>query len=132
MKKFALLLVPVLVLSGCAGFAQLRCVVTACGMGDGQLDVVTGKPLPLISVAADAAQPGLAALASFALNAKQIGALGVLLPVKEVGQTATRFVVCPSGKLGAACLALGENKPAKIWVHSLAGSPDLFELTKID
>lgn len=131
MKKLAIA-AALLLLSGCAGFSQLRCAVTGCGMGDAQLDVVTGKPIPLISVVADLAQPGLARIAALALNSEQIGTLGVLLPVKEVGQTATRLVACPSGKLGKACMALGENKPAKIWVRSLADSSDIVELTKID
>lgn len=132
MRKLALLLVSVLLLSGCAGLSQLRCVVTSCAMTDEQLLGITGKAVPLLSAAADAKQPGASALLAVALNDKQVGSLGVLLPVTPVGQAATRQVVCPGGKWAVACMALPVNQPVKIWVRSLAGSPDLLLLTKID
>ena len=115
-----------------SSLSQFLCLFTSCQMTDVQVEGISGKPVPLLSAAADIREAGLSALLRLALDDDAIGKLGVLLPVTPVGQTGTRLFVCPGGKLAAACMKLEPNTPIKIWGTTIGGSPDLLSVTKFN
>lgn len=110
---------------------QLLCIVTSCEITDTQIQGISGVPFSVGAAVIDTQRPGLSGILSLALGSKSIDALGVILPVTPQAQTGAKLVVCPRA-LASKCLAIPVNTPVTVWVNSLAGSPDLLLLKKVD